>query len=172
MNSFLELSRMIFGAIAATDILFYHPAVTTEGDAYGGTIGTTTVGTTKNALWDDVSGAQAYAGTDEYRKIFLKLHSNVGADVLSNPVVWVASTTPGGDEILIKAATAAADSSNVQSDITGESFITPTAKTAGVALDNIASDTTTVAYWLKRNVPASTSGYADDAATIRIEGEV
>ena len=158
-------------AIASSDILFYDPAVTAEGDSHGGTSTTDEIGSAKNALWDDVSGAEASVGDTEYRKIFIGLGSAVGADVLSTPKLWIASTTPGGDAISIKISSAAGDSSNVRSDITGTaiSWSSPTVKADGLALENLESGDA-VGVWIRRVVPASTSGYADNSCTLRTEG--
>jgi len=161
-------------AIAASDIKFYYPAVTVEGPDLGGASTTSEIGTDKNALWDDVSGSEASSGDTEWRKIFIGLGSEVGADVLSNPVVWVLSTTPAGDEIELLGSTASGDSSNAQSDISGTAvtnWSTPEVKSDGVSIGNISSSQA-IAIWMRRKVPSSTPAWADDAATIRIEGEV
>lgn len=176
INEMLKLietfGMAVMGAIAASDILYYHPSVTGEGSGHGGTSTTSEIATTKNALWDDVSGAEAAAGATEYRKIFIGLGTDVAGDTLSTPVLWIASTTPAGDEIEIKTVTAAGDSDNVRSDITAETdWATPTVKSDGLSVDNLTSGDS-VGVWIRRNVPASTAGYADDAATLRIEGEV
>lgn len=161
-------------AIAASDIKFYQPTNQTEDGDYGGTSTISEIGTEKNALWDDVSGSEAQAGDKEYRKVFIGLGSEVGGDVLSNPVVWIISTTPAGDEIEFLLTTAAGDSSNVQSDISGTEITdwgVPTAKSDGVSLANISSGEA-IALWQRRNVPSSTPAYADNFQTLRIEGEV
>lgn len=161
-------------AIAASDILFYQPAVTTEGASYGGSSTTTQIGTTKNALWDDVSGSEAQAGDTEFRKIFIGLGSGAGSDILSNPVVWIITTTPAGDEMEMLLTTAAGDSVNVQSNISGTGVTdwgTPVVKSDGISLANISSSQA-IAIWQRRNVPASTPAWADDLGTLRIEGEV
>ena len=166
------IDGMLLGAIAASDILFYHPSVPAEGASHGGTSTTSEIATSKNALWDDVSGAEASAGDTEYRKIFIGLGTDVGSDVLSSPVLWVASTTPAGDEIEIKTVTAGGDSSNVRSDITSVTdWTTPTIKSDGLSLANLETGDS-VGVWIRRAVPASTSGWADDAATLRLEGDV
>lgn len=159
-------------AIASSDILFYDPAELAEGDSHGGTSTTDEIGSAKNALFDDVSGAEGSVGDTEYRKIFIGLGTAVAADVLSSPKLWIASPTPGGDTISIKISSAAGDSSNVRSDITGTaiSWSSPTIKSDGLALENLESGDA-VGVWIRRVVPASTSGYADNAATIRLEGD-
>jgi len=123
-------------------------------------------------LWDDISGSEALSGDIEYRKIFIGLGSGAGSDLLSNPVVWVISTAPGGDAIELLMTTAAADSVNVQSDITGAtSWGIPTVKSDGVSIANMASSES-IGVWMRRSVPASTPAYADDGATIRTEGDI
>lgn len=167
-----KISMMQFSAIGASDILFYHPSVPGEGASHGGTSTTSEIATTKNALWDDVSGAEAAAGDTEYRKLFIGLGTDVGSDVLSTVVLWIASTTPAADEIEVKTVSAAGDSDNVRSDITAETdWTTPTIKSDGLSLDNLVSGDA-VGVWIRRNVPAATPGWADDAATLRIEGEL
>ena len=168
-------------AIAATDIAFYHPATRTEGSSHGGTCdyGTATsceIATTKNGLWDDVSGDEASAGDTEYRKIFVGLKTTAGSQILSNPVIFIASTTPAtGDEIEILMSTASADYSNVQSDITGATtWSTPTTKTDGLSLHDIQTGAGTggaAGVWLRRVVSAGAGSYADNSFTLQVEGE-
>lgn len=159
-------------AIVASQILFYYPAVSSEGSNHGGTSTANTIPTTKNALWDDVSGAEAASGDTEYRKVFVGLHSDAGSQVLSNPVAWIASTTPAtGDSIYLKTATAAADSSNVVSDLAFSDFASGrTAKSLGVTLDNLVTGDAE-AIWLARVVVSGAGAYANNSGVLRVEGE-
>jgi hypothetical protein len=158
-------------AIAASDILFFEPAELAEGTGHGGTSTASELATTKNALWDDVDGSEALDGDNEYRKIFVGLHNDVGSEVLSSVKIWVPTNTPGGDEMQLKMSSAAGDSNNVQTDITGiaVTWSAPSVKSDGVDLDNLVSGDA-VGVWLRRSVPASTTAYADNSATIRVEG--
>jgi len=161
-------------AIASTDILFYYPAVTAEGVGHGGTSTASVIGTTKNALFDDVSGAEANAGTTDYRKLFIGLASGVSTQILSNCVIWIASTTPATNEEIQIITGTVLDSTfgtNVQSDVTGNTkWATPVAKSDGGTVGVVGSGTA-VGIWLRRCVTSGAAGYADDACTIRIEGE-
>jgi len=168
-------------AIAATDIFFYYPQVTDEtADNYGGTCIASTIGTEKNALWDDVSGEEAANGDTEYRKVFVGLSNSAGSQILSNVYVWIASETPAEDIIFIKTRDESNDESNVLSDIpaydgegeTTTAWIHPTAKSDGVFLGTVGSTTAGAkGFWLCRYVPAGAAAYANNSGVIRIEGE-
>jgi len=162
-------------AIVASQILFYYPQVSSEGGNHGGTCVDTEVVTTKNGLWDDVSGAQAAAGTTEYRKVFVGVSDTV-ADVLSSAVAWIASTTPAtGDAIWLKSVTAATDAGNVRSQVTSVAAqfkSALTAKAVGVDLGNISSGVgNAAAVWMARVVAAGAGAQANNSGILRVEGE-
>jgi len=158
--------------IASTDIRFFYPAVTTEGPTHGGTSTTNAIGTTKNALWDDVLGSEANSGKTEYRKIFVGLDkTGAGGSTLSNTVIWIATATPADDEILLQSETIAGNASNVMTAVTTLNFSTShDCKSNGVTLGDITT-ATAVGIWLRRAVTSSTAAYANNTAVLTVEGD-
>lgn len=123
------------------------------------------------AFFDDVSSAEATAGDIEYRCFYV--HNANASLTLQNPVVWIQSNTTG-NRIAIGVGSAAvnateqtvADESTAPS---GVSFTQPASKGAGLALGNIPAGQHK-AVWIRRNVAAG-AGAANDAYTIRVEGD-
>jgi len=171
-------------AITASDILFKFSVSAAAGDTTAGTAATSLgdqVSTTQitdatvDNLFDTVSGAEAAAGTTEYRCFFV--HNNHASLTLIGASITIQSQTSGGGDITI-----ALDN------------IAPTAKGSGSAqAANIASETSTPSgvgtfgagplsigdiaagqvkgIWVKRIVTAGASALNPDGVVLRVSGD-
>lgn len=134
--------------------------------ASGGNISVTQVtDNVVNNLFPDITGDEAAAGVTKYSKIFVK--NTNGSLTWQSVKGWISSITPGTDNEISIALEA---SSNDTAAPSSGSFSTPTSKGAGLSLGNIASNGT-VGIWVRWVVNAGATAKANEAGTIRFEGD-
>jgi len=162
------------GGWLLTNIRFFYPAVTTEGPTHGGVSTTNQISGSKNNVWDDVKGSEAVYGKTEYRKIFVGLDpsgTGIGGSCLSNTVVWIATQTPGNDEIYLQANTIPGNVGNVMTAVTDLTFSnTNVSEETGVQLGLVTTNTA-IGLWLRRVVNPSCSSYIDNTLVLEADGD-
>jgi len=167
-------------AIAASDIelRISGGASNTDPDAaLGGAISTVgggvVVTNVQNNVFDDITSAEASAGTTLYRGLYYK--NNHGSLSYQTPVIWFSSQTSSGDTSAEMAI--AGEAKNVAEEIiasettapSGESFSAPASKGAGLSLGTLdAADYK--GWWLKYIVNSSAAAVLDSMTT-DVEGD-
>lgn len=175
-------------AIVAGDILWKLSVTTgSAGDSTAGTpagslgkyISTTAITTAQLAnLFDNVSGAEASAGTIEHRCLFV--HNNHATLTYQAAGVYIASQTAGGGTIdmgLDPAAVSAKGSASAQaatiasetSAPAGVTFTTPTSG-APLVIGDIAPGQVK-GIWLRRTVTAGAGGLNPDGVIVQVTGD-
>jgi hypothetical protein len=166
--------------IAVSELLFClsgGPANADPDASLGGTMSTTTISSgVINNLFDDVSAAEAAAGDQEFRGIFL--YNTNSSLTLSNARVWIsASSTAPGDEVYIATDTCGQQSASEQtmSTIADEST-EPTAIEGWIAYEATLSlgsiyPTSSYPLWIQRSVSTGAASEANDTFTIAWDGE-
>lgn len=175
-------------AIVSGDILFKYSVAAAAGNTTAGSANTSLgdqISTTQwaggalNDLFDDISGAENAASTDDYRCIFV--HNSNTANALQNAVVYIQSEVAGGASISLAADTTAASaitSGSAQAlqatnETTGPqtslSYSSPTNAASGVPLGTIPANQCK-AFWIKRHA-ANTSALSNDGVTIAVAGD-
>lgn len=134
--------------------------------------------TTLNNLFDDVSGDENAAQDVEYRCVFvLNGHATL---TLQAAKLWLASVVSGGADIAIgldptgvvdkdQATAQAEEVADEGTAPSGVSFSTPTTKTGGLSIGDIAPGYCQ-AIWLRRTATNS-AAQNNDGATLRVEGD-
>jgi hypothetical protein len=175
--------------IASTDILY---KLSTQSGAAGNSttqanpnnslgkyISTTQItDATLNNLFDDISGDENAASTVDYRCFFV--HNAHATITWLAPYVWISAEVAGGASVAIgldPAGVVAIGSSSAQAAVpanettapSGVSFSSPTTKSGGLALPNIAPGYC-AAIWIRRTA-ANTTAVNSDGCTIRVEGD-
>ncbi len=123
-----------------------------------------------NKIFDDVSKAEALAGDTEYRGLFVQ--NKHATDAMVNSKIWIATNTPGQDNIQVALADEAknlaietiADESTAPS---GPAFSAPSSYDTGLALDASLAANDYQGFWVRRVVPALVSA-AEAANTFRL----
>lgn len=164
-------------ALAGTDLKFYISGGATGGGntdpdlGLGGTITSTLAGTD---LFDNITSTEATSGEDEYRLIFVKNTNN--ADTAYSVKVWIQSNTPSPFTTAYVALCdegANADTELVANENTapvGPSFVTAENEAAALSLGDLAP-TEYYGVWVKRNVGAGATAYANDTFTLRVKAD-
>lgn len=128
---------------------------------------------TANAIFDDVSSAEAAAGDAEYRCFYV--HNGHATLTLQGAKIWIQSQTSSSDtdiaialggEGLNGTAETVANEGTAPS---GESFSQPASFAAGLTLGDIAPGEH-YPVWIRRTVNAAAAS-ATDAWTIRVQGD-
>jgi hypothetical protein len=172
-------------AIVASDIVLRHSVTTgSAGDSTAGSsatdlgkyVSTTAVTTTKNNLFDNISGAENAASTVDYRCIFvLNNHATLTAQsctvYLSAEVSGGASVAIAVDNIAASAkGSSSAQAAQIANETTGPSgtgaFSSPTTDGSGLALGDLAPGQVR-AVWIRRTA-ANTSALTDDGFTLGV----
>lgn len=128
---------------------------------------------TANAIFDDVSSAEAAAGDAEYRCIYV--HNAHATLTLQGAKIWIQSQTSssdtdiaialGGEGLNGTAETVA----NEGSAPSGESFSQPASFAAGLTIGDLAPGEH-YPVWVRRTINAAAAS-ATDAWTIRVQGD-
>ena len=163
-------------AIASSDIGFYPCATTAEGVSHGGAIVTSAaLGTGVNALFDNVSGAEAAAGAVNFRKAFVMLGSGAGASVLSSPVLWMTDLEGSTAERVYYTTLTNANQSDLPSteaSIISTAWAHASVKSLGITLASMSSGSANaIAIWQCRVVDAGCGAVAADRIDFKIEGD-
>lgn len=133
---------------------------------------------TLNNLFDDITGTENAAESEDYRCIFIL--NNHATLTLYDTKVWISSEVSGGANISIGLDTygaTAKDSGSAQAVVIaaeddvpeGIVFSAPTDKTAGLSLGDLAAGEC-YAIWVKRTATDSLAKN-DDGVTIKVEGD-
>lgn len=139
-----------------------------DGNAsLGGVKSSTVASTSVDALFDQVSSAEASAGDTEYRCVYL--HNGNGSSTMLSAVVWISSNTPAS-RLAIGVGTAAVNGTeqtvaNESTAPTSVTFSQPASQGAGLALGDIPAGQHK-AVWLRRTVAASSGATASDPWTL------
>jgi hypothetical protein len=170
--------------IAGADIVYRLSVAAAAGDTTAGTpatslgdqVSTTAITTaTLNNLFDDVSGAEAAAGTIEYRCIFVL--NNHGSLTLQGATIAVQSQTAGGGSIdiaLDNIAVSAKGSASAQAATIASETTTPTgigAFGAGPLTIGDIGPGQVKGVWLRRTVGAGASALNPDGVVLRVAGD-
>lgn len=135
----------------------------------GGVKSANAASTTVDALFDQVSSAEALAGDVEYRCVYL--HNGNASSTMLNPVVWISSNTPSTSTTIdIGVGSAAVNVTeqtvaNESTAPTGVTFSAPSTQGAGLALGDIPAGQHK-AIWLRRTINAATPATASDPFTL------
>lgn len=128
---------------------------------------------TANAIFDDVSSAEAAAGDAEYRCFYV--HNAHATLTLQGAKIWIQSQTSSSDtdiaialggEGLNGTAETVANEGTAPS---GESFSQPASFAAGLTIGDLAPGEH-YPVWIRRTVNAAAAS-ATDAWTIRVQGD-
>ena len=129
---------------------------------------------TEDALFDDVSGAEASAGHTDYRCIYVR---NEDADTLSDCFVWIYSNTASEDTAITigldlagKNATADTIATETTAPDPTVTFSAAATKGGGLDVGDLAQNDY-YAFWVKRVVSESASAVTGDTYTLKIEGD-
>lgn len=123
-----------------------------------------------DALFDQVSSAEAVAGDVEYRCVYL--HNGNATSEMLNAVVWVSANTPlAGSTIDIGVGTAAVNGTeqtvaNESTAPTGVTFSAPSTQGTGLALGASIPAGQHKAIWLRRTITAGSGASANDTFTL------
>jgi hypothetical protein len=171
-------------SVVATDIKFRYSTVSgSAGNSLAGTrdaslgkyMSTTDVTAPPNAFYDDVASAEATAGDNEYRCIFV--YNSHGTDSALNVTLQITSEIASGataSAALDNIAASAAGSASAQAALVADentaptgvgSFVT-TALTIGTLLAGQCR-----AVWLKRAVTAATGPLNPDGFTFHLAAD-
>lgn len=159
-------------ALAPSDIKFYLSggAANTDPDAaLGGAISTTEAGyNALNALFDEVTGAEATAGEETYRCIYVK--NTNGTTTLPAARAFLVPPVPthGVTYAIAIEAPTAQTIANESTAPTALTFSAPTYREAGLAIGNLAAGAT-YAIWVRRTISADAPFYADHRAVLSVE---
>lgn len=170
-------------SVAASDIKFrYSTASGSAGNSVAGTrdtslgkyMSTTDVSAPPNAIYDDVSSAEASAGDTEYRCIFI--YNSHATDSATGCTLQITSEVSGGgatsaalDNVgIVSASSASAQSTSVVDENTAPTAVGAFGTTA-LTIGTLAAGQC-IAIWLKRAVPASTSALNPDGFTFHFAG--
>lgn len=126
-----------------------------------------------NAIFDDVSSAEASAGDTEYRCFYV--HNNHATLTLQSAKIWIQTQTPSGDTDIAIALGGeglngtAETVANENTAPSGETFSQPSSFAGGLSLGSLApGDRYPV--WVRRTVNAGAAG-ANDSWAIRVQGD-
>ena len=160
--------------IIATDIHYRMSGGASNTDpaaAIGGAKSSTSF--TSNAIFDDVSSAEAAAGDAEYRCIYV--HNAHSTLTLQGAKIWIQSQTSSSDTDIAIALCGeglngtAETVANEGTAPTGESFSQPASFAAGLTLGDLAPGEH-YPVWVRRTVNAAAAS-ATDTWTIRVQGD-
>lgn len=102
-------------SIQRTDIDYYKSAVINDSGTNGGRLSAVeSISGVANNIFPTVSQSERIAGSNKYRKMFVKNSESTGL-VLQNAKIFIENPTPGDDHVLMFAGT----QTNTQADLTG-----------------------------------------------------
>lgn len=171
-------------AITASDILLKFSVSAAAGDTTAGTAATSLgdqISTTQltdatlNNLFDNVSGAEAAAGSTEYRCFFI--HNNHASLTYQAAAVTISSQTSGGGDITIaldNIAVSAKGSGSAQAAAIANETTTPsgvgTFGAGPLTIGDIAAGSVK-AIWVKRIVTAGAGALNPDGVILGFTGD-
>ena len=176
-------------AIQTTDLLYHytgagtHEAVQTDPDAsLGGyrSISEITTGVDEN-VFDDVSGAEASAGDEEYRAI--GFHNDHGTLTLTACVIWIETDTgnaeddisfwgeaPSVNDVTGAIQTIADESTEPTSPTWSDATSKATGQDCPLTSAEVGVDEW-FGIWLRRTIGVGAAAKAAETVTMRVEGD-
>jgi hypothetical protein len=160
--------------IIATDIHYRMSGGASNSDpalALGGAKSSTSF--TTNAIFDDVSSAEAAAGDTEYRCVYV--HNAHGSLTLQGAKVWIHANTPSADTTVAIALGGeglngtAETVANENTAPSGETFSSPTDFAGGLTIGDLAPGQH-YPVWVRRTINAGAAS-TTDTWTIRVQGD-
>jgi hypothetical protein len=173
-------------AIVASDIVYRLSVAAANGDTTAGTpatslgdqVSTTAITTaTLNNLFDDVTGAEAAAGSTEYRCIFV-LNNTAGGLTLQNATISVLSETGTGSTVTIATDNIGITAKGLAGSPQAATIASETTAPTGVSafgsgpltIGNLAPGQV-IGIWLKRVVTAGMAAVTPDSVVLRVTGD-
>jgi hypothetical protein len=151
---------------------------TSAAAALGGAMSTVAGGViddnVANDLFDNVSSAEAAAGSTEYRGFYVK--NNHGTITLTSAKIWISSLTSStGDEFDIAIADEAKNTTietiaNETTAPVGPTFSRPTTSGTALAIADLAAGEYR-GVWIRRTVTAGASSVANNTGTLSVAGD-
>lgn len=160
-------------AIVSTDIKYKLSGGASNSDPNLSLGGTKSSADVPSGIFDDVSSAEASAGSVEYRCIYV--HNNHGTLSLLGAKLWIQTNTPSGDtDIAVGLGTSGLNGAetavaNETSAPAGVSFSTPSALASGLGLGDLPSGQH-FAVWVRRTVTTGAAA-TSDSFTLRVQGD-
>lgn len=172
-------------AIAETDLIWRlsgGASNTNPNASLGGAMSTAAGGIitktkTFNSIFDDISGAEAAAGSVEYRCIYVQ---NANASLgLTSPKVWIESNVGNASDMIdigldLAGVGGTADTIAVETEAPSPAVTfshTCTSYATGLALSGTLTASGNVAIWIRRTITAGMAADDDEAFTIRVQGD-
>jgi len=172
-------------AIAETDLIFRLSGGASNTDpaaALGGAMSTAAGGIitktkTFNSIFDDISGAEAAAGSVEYRCIYVQ---NANASLgLTSPKVWIDSNVGNVNDMIdigldLSGVGGTADTIATETEAPSPAVTFSHACTSyatGLALSGTLTASGNVAIWIRRTITAGMAADDDEAFTLKIQGD-
>jgi hypothetical protein len=172
-------------AVVSTDLKWYYSGGSANADAnasLGGEISSVEI--TSNLLqnlFDNVSAAEASAGSTEYRCAYLK--NTNGADTVNDMKLWISSNTPStttrvdialdpagiGNGVSPGMATTIADETTAPSGVSFANSPDPVDASTAIAIGNLTTGECQ-AVWFRRVVDSGTAALAHDPVTVTASG--
>lgn len=160
--------------IASSDLSFRLSGGSANTNAAASLGGAKSSGVIPAKLFDDVSSAEAAAGTVEYRCVYP--HNGNASLTLTGAKVWLPSNTPSpGTIIEVGVGTSAVNGTeqtvaNERTAPTGVSFVAALTLAGAVDLGDIPAGQHR-AIWLRRTVSAGAAALGSDPCTLRVTGD-
>ena len=158
-------------AVTNTQIKFFESS---SGKSLGGSITSTDiVSASLGNLFDNVSGAEAKAGSTKYRCLYVK-NTNT-TDTLYDAKVYIETNTPASGshvEIGLGTSAVAGTEQSVANEVTAPNTVTFSNPVVGNPLEiGDLSPNQHKAVWVKREITADAVGYSDDNVVIKVIGD-
>ena len=172
-------------AIAETDLIWRlsgGASNTSAAASLGGAMSTEAGGVitktkTFNSIFDDISGAEAAAGSVEYRCIYVQ---NANASLgLTSPKVWIDSNVGNVNDMIdigldLSGVGGTADTIATETEAPSPAVTFSHACTSyatGLALSGTLTASGNVAIWIRRTITAGMAADDDEAFTLKIQGD-
>ena len=172
-------------AIAETDLIWRlsgGASNTSAAASLGGAMSTVAGGIitktkTFNSIFDDISGAEAAAGSVEYRCIYIQnAHASLG---LTTPKVWIEANVGNANDMIdigLDLAGVGATADTVASETEAPSPAVTfshacTSYATGLALSGTLSASGYAGIWIRRTVTAGMAADDDESFTLKIQGD-
>lgn len=149
-------------SIVSSDILIFSSALTASS---GGTISTTQiVDDNLNNLFPDITGDQAAAGVQLYKKVFIQ-NSNVTL-TFQSVLLWLASVAPSSETIALAVGTSS-DSNPLDSGLV---YTSPITQASAIALGSILP-LASVGIWIQKTTTQGATSFPVSNFQLAIKGQ-
>jgi len=161
--------------VLESEIHFYGSGTSNLGGAID-TVSGQIPDNTLHALFDPVTAAQAQAGVDEYRCIYVK--NTNATDTLNVPVIFIASGVSATGTSVQIGVTAAGAPGDTEQDLGSNeelapgdvSFVNAPDAVSGVSLGDLAPNAHR-GVWIKRIITPASGSFPSDQFTLTVSGE-